>query len=69
MLVLARHTNQKIMIGDDIVIMVTDVNLRTGKVKLGIEAPSNLPVHREEVYEAIIKSKADVNRRTKNSKL
>lgn len=53
MLVLSRYINEKIMIGDEIVIMVTDVNPHTGKVKLGIEAPQDLPVHREEVYKAI----------------
>lgn len=53
MLVLTRHVDEKIMIGDDITIMVTDINPRTGKVRIGIEAPQDLPVHREEVYRAI----------------
>jgi len=39
------------MIGDNIIITVVDI--RGDKVRLGIEAPSEVPVHRKEVYEAI----------------
>jgi carbon storage regulator len=39
------------MIGDDIVITIVDI--RGDKVRLGIEAPNDIPVHRQEVYEAI----------------
>lgn len=63
MLVLTRYTDQKIMIGDNIEIMVTDVCLRTGKVRIGIEAPQDLPVHREEVYRAIKKKENEKNGR------
>lgn len=63
MLVLTRYTDQKIMIGDEIEIMVTDVCLRTGKVRIGIEAPQDLPVHREEVYRAIKKKENEKNGR------
>ena len=60
MLVLARGKDEEIMIGDDIVIMVVDIG--RGKVRLGITAPKEIPVHRREVYEAIQreKEKADV---------
>lgn len=51
MLVLSRHRDEQIMIGDDIVITV--VEIRGDKVRLGIDAPSAVPVHRQEVYEAI----------------
>ena len=51
MLVLSRHRDESIIIGDDIVITVVDI--RGDKVRLGIEAPSDIPVHRQEVYEAI----------------
>lgn len=51
MLVLSRHRNESIMIGDDIIIYV--VEIRADKVRLGIEAPSDISVHRQEVYEAI----------------
>lgn len=51
MLVLSRHRDESIMIGDDIVITVVDV--RGDKVRLGIDAPTDIPVHRQEVYDAI----------------
>ncbi len=51
MLVLSRKTNESIMIGDSIEVKVVDVIGRT--VKLGIEAPRDVAVHRKEVYEAI----------------
>ncbi len=51
MLVLSRKKDEKIVIGDSITIMVVDI--RGGKVRLGIEAPRDVPVHRQEVYEAI----------------
>lgn len=51
MLVLSRHRDESIMIGDNITIVV--VEIRGDKVRLGIEAPSNVPVHRQEVYDAI----------------
>lgn len=51
MLVLSRQQNQTIMIGDNIEITVVDI--RGDKVRLGITAPSEIPVHRKEVYEAI----------------
>lgn len=51
MLVLSRHRDESIMIGDDIVITIVDI--RGDKVRIGIQAPTNVPVHREEIYEAI----------------
>lgn len=51
MLVLSRNLDEKIMIGDSIVVMV--VAIQGDKVRLGIEAPKDMPIHREEVYEAI----------------
>lgn len=51
MLVLSRQRDQTIMIGDDIEITVVDI--RGDKVRLGINAPQEIPVHRKEVYEAI----------------
>jgi len=55
MLVLSRQRDQTIMIGDDIEITVVDI--RGDKVRLGINAPSEIPVHRKEVYEAILREK------------
>jgi carbon storage regulator len=51
MLVLSRKKNESIVINNDIV--VTVVEIRGDKVRLGIVAPKDVPVHREEVYEAI----------------
>ena len=51
MLVLSRHRDESIMIGDEIVVTIVDI--RGDKVRLGINAPQDVPVHRQEVYEAI----------------
>ncbi len=51
MLVLSRHRDESIMIGDDVVITVVDI--RGDKVRLGIDAPKEIPVHRQEIYDAI----------------
>jgi len=51
MLVLSRKKNESIIINDDITIVV--VEIRGDKVRLGVEAPKEVPVHRNEVYEAI----------------
>jgi len=49
MLVLVRYVNDRIMIGDDIVVTITDVNRKSGRIKVGIEAPSDVRVDREEI--------------------
>ena len=51
MLVLGRRTGENIRIGDDIKVIVLEV--RGGQIKLGIEAPLHVQVHREEIYERI----------------
>ncbi len=51
MLVLSRKKNETIVIRDDIVITV--VEIRGDKVRLGIDAPKDVPVHRREVYDKI----------------
>ena len=51
MLVLSRKKNESIVIGENIVVMVIEV--RGDKVRLGIDAPKEVSVHRHEVYEAI----------------
>lgn len=51
MLVLSRKRGERIVIGESIVITV--VEIRGDKVRLGIVAPKDVPVHREEVYEAL----------------
>lgn len=59
MLVLTRHRDEEIIIGDDIVISVVDI--RGDKVRIGINAPKGIPVHRREVYEAIERDKLAVD--------
>jgi len=51
MLVLSRQRDESIIIGDNIVVTIVDI--RGDKVRLGINAPTEIPVHRQEVYEAI----------------
>lgn len=51
MLILTRRLNETVMIGDDITVSVLGV--KGGQVRLGINAPKDIGVHREEVYERI----------------
>jgi carbon storage regulator len=55
MLVLSRKRDEQIVIGNDVV--VTIVEIRGDKVRLGIEAPSHVSVHRHEVYQSINRAK------------
>ena len=57
MLVLSRQKDESIMIGDDVEITIVDV--RGDKVRLGINAPRSITVHRKEIYEAIQKERRD----------
>lgn len=61
MLVLSRKKNESIIINDNITIVVVEV--RGDKVRLGIEAPKEIPVHRREVFDAIQKQKADARQK------
>ena len=63
MLILARKLNEKVVIGDGIVVSVVEV--KGDQVKLGIEAPRNVKVYRQEVYNAI----QDENRAAADSSL
>ena len=69
MLVLSRHRDQRIMLGNDIVLTIVDI--RGDKVRIGIDAPENVPVHREEVYDAIKKEIEEgcSEKETKNPKM
>ena len=60
MLVLSRQRDESIIINDNVVVTIVDI--RGDKVRLGIEAPSEIPVHRREVFEAIQRENAKSNR-------
>ena len=57
MLVLSRHRDETIMIGDDIEITIVDI--KGDKVRVGINAPRDIQVHRKEVYESIKRENTD----------
>jgi carbon storage regulator len=56
MLVLSRQRDESIMIGDNVEVTIVDV--RGDKVRLGITAPKEIPVHRREIFDAIQREKA-----------
>ncbi len=56
MLVLSRKKGESIVIGDDIVLTIVEV--RGDKIRLGIDAPRDVPVHRKEIRDAILKHEA-----------
>ena len=66
MLVLSRQKDESIVIGDDVEITIVDV--RGDKVRLGINAPKNIPVHRREVYDAIQREKAAKSKEEEHDK-
>ena len=57
MLVLSRKKNESIVIDDDIKVVV--VEIRVDKVRLGVEAPKDMPVHRTEVFESIRRNEGE----------
>ena len=57
MLVLSRKIGEAVLLGDDIKIMIVDI--RGDKVRIGIDAHKDLPVHRQEVYDAIRRLQAE----------
>jgi carbon storage regulator len=59
MLVLSRQRDESIIIGDNIVITIVDI--RGDKVRLGIDAPKEVPVHRQEVYDAIQRERSQAD--------
>lgn len=62
MLVISRYIGESIVIGDDVrVTILSSGNKRTGKIRIGITAPINITVHREEVYEKIKHENIDSN--------
>ncbi len=65
MLVLSRKKNESIVINENIVITV--IEIRGDKVRLGIEAPRDVSIHRSEVYEAIKNGRPNETPPTDNS--
>ncbi|MCE5269078.1 MAG: carbon storage regulator CsrA [Planctomycetaceae bacterium] len=65
MLVLSRKKNESIVINDDITIVV--VEIRGDKVRLGVEAPKEVPVHRREVFDAIHRNEAPSDQAATNA--
>ncbi len=65
MLVLSRKKNESIVINDDIRIVIVDI--RGDKVRLGVEAPMDVPVHRKEVYDAIKRYEAESSNQSNKS--
>ncbi len=65
MLILTRRSGEKIIIGDNIT--VTVLGVKGHQVLIGIEAPREIPVHREEIYQQILKERADKERADKNA--
>tara|TARA_B110000914_G_C15106370_1_gene284037 strand:+ start:253 stop:456 length:204 start_codon:yes stop_codon:yes gene_type:complete len=65
MLVLSRKKNESIVINNDITIVVVDI--RGDKVRLGVEAPKEIPVHRREVYDAIQNNEQSTEKGTRPS--
>jgi carbon storage regulator len=55
MIIVTRRKDQALVIGDNIVVTIVDI--RGDKVRLGIEHPPEVPVHRQEVYEAITRAR------------
>lgn len=64
MLVLSRKKNESIIINDNITIVI--VEIRGDKVRLGIEAPKEVPVHRREVFDAIRRRSETANQATED---
>jgi carbon storage regulator len=62
MLVLSRKRDESIVINDNIVITI--VEIRGDKVRIGVDAPTEVPVHRREVYDAIRRNEEDSKRNT-----
>ena len=65
MLILSRMPNERIMIGDSIQLVVLGV--KGQQVKLGIQAPRHLPVHRQEVYQEIEEENRRASQATRSS--
>jgi carbon storage regulator len=59
MLVLSRYRDESIYIGDNVIVTIVDI--RGDRVRLGIQAPSDVSVHRQEIYDAIAREKHEIS--------
>jgi carbon storage regulator len=57
MLVITRKKNEALVINNDIVVVVVDI--LGDKVRLGVEVPREVPIHRREVYDAIVRNRSE----------
>jgi len=62
MLILTRRVGETLMIGDDVT--VTVLGVKGNQVRIGVNAPRDVAVHREEIYERIKREKTEVNEST-----
>jgi len=60
MLILTRKVNETLMVGDDV--SVTVLGIKGGQIRIGINAPRDVGVHRQEVYEKIMQERKEVEK-------
>ena len=68
MLILTRRVGETLIIGEDAKISTTILGVRGNQVRIGISAPKNVPIHREEIYDRI-QSEDDIDENTTNEKI
>lgn len=62
MLILTRRVGETLMIGDDVTVTVLEI--KGNQIRIGVNAPKETSVHREEIYERIEKETQDISRKT-----